>query len=93
MRGRQRQWSEPSEELLEWEQVGAWRPCPCCGATAGCSLAPPAYVRCRRVCSDRPFLGGGGLHLSETAAAASPVEATRRAPSEEFALSLAGPPI
>jgi hypothetical protein len=57
-------WRPPSDELVEWEQVAASRPCPCCGATAGCSVAPAlGYVRCRQVCSPRPFQGGGWLHL------------------------------
>jgi hypothetical protein len=63
-----RGWRPSSEELVEWEPVGAWRPCPRCGATAGCSVAPAAgYVRCRRVCSLRPFQGGGWLHAVDAA--------------------------
>ncbi len=92
MRDRRRSWSEASKELIEWEQVGAWRPCPCCGDTAGCSLAPPGYVRCRRVCSNRPFLGGGWLHMTATPATAGPAEAARHATSGGLALSRSGPP-
>jgi hypothetical protein len=68
-----RGWRPSPQELVEWEPVGAWRPCPCCGATEGCSVAPAVgYVRCGRVCSLRPFQGGGWLHA---AGSGTPLEA------------------
>ncbi|HEV8634743.1 MAG TPA: hypothetical protein VG370_10965 [Chloroflexota bacterium] len=51
-----------ADELL-WVDASTYAPCPCCGATAACSvLQDEEFVRCRTVVSRWPVADGGWLH-------------------------------
>jgi hypothetical protein len=51
------------DEAPVWEPATEDRPCPVCGATAGCAAAADEGLAvCRAVVSARPVVGGGWLH-------------------------------
>jgi hypothetical protein len=53
----------PAGEAPEWTSVSVGRPCPRCGATAGCAVADDAgAVRCQGIVSPHPVAGGGWFH-------------------------------
>jgi hypothetical protein len=52
------------DEAPVWGPVSADRPCPVCGATAGCATAQPEGLACcRSTVSVWPVAGGGWLHV------------------------------
>jgi hypothetical protein len=61
------------DDDLVWVAVAPGRPCPVCGATAGCGVAEEeGFALCERVASAHPVDVGGWLHRLPPPAAAPP---------------------
>jgi hypothetical protein len=57
------------DESLTWIEATPDRPCPRCGATAGCAVSDDRrFVWCRLVVSAHPLDGAGWLHAAPSVA-------------------------